>query len=156
MQIFAGKSSFLPFLAGFSAGALCAALLEPKRGAARRAKLKDKTLSWARQAGREAVRRGRDLQQRAEGAVHEAKARVQPEDVPDEVLVERVRAQIGRPVSHPRAIEVTAHDGEVTLSGPIVPEELDDLLQRVARVRGVRSVNNLLRPDDGRNPSLQH
>ena len=51
MQIFAGKSSFLPFLAGFSAGALCAALLEPKRGAARRAKLKDKTLDRAKSEG---------------------------------------------------------------------------------------------------------
>ena len=151
------ESSALPFLAGFGAGVACAALLDPRRGAARRAVIRDKTLSLLRRAGRQAVREGRDLSQRAEGLVHETRARMHEEQIPDDVLVERVRAQIGRPVSHPRAIKVTAVDGVVTLFGPILRSELDELLERVARIRGVRSVRNQLevQAGPGQNPSLQ-
>lgn len=157
MSLFQKESSLLPFLAGFSAGALCAALLDPRRGAARRALLRDKATSLAREAGREAMRRGRDARQRTLGRIYETSKRVIDESVPDDILVERVRAQLGRPVSHPRAIEVVASDGEVTVSGPILRSEVDDLLMRVAEVRGVRQVNNMLQVFDDEGPvsSLQ-
>ena len=145
MAIFEKESSGLvPFLLGFSAGAVCATLLDPRRGAARRARLRDQALSLAREAGREAVRQGRDLRQRALGAVYEASTRAAGDLVPDEVLVERVRAQIGRPVSHPRAIEVKAENGEVTLSGRVLRSEVRDLLERVAGVRGVQGIRDEL------------
>jgi len=150
------ESSTMPFLTGFLAGAACAALLDPRRGAARRALVRDKALSLARRAGREAVREGRGLRQRAQGLVHEARARANDQEVPDDVLVERVRAQLGRPVSHPRAIEVSACEGEVTLCGPILRGEAADLIDRVGRIRGVRSICNLLEVHDAPDvPSLQ-
>lgn len=152
------SSSILPFLAGFSAGALCAVLLDPRRGAARRAVIRDKAASLAREAGREAVRHGRDLRQRTLGKVYEASARVGEEAVPDDILVERVRAQLGRPVSNPRAIEVSASDGEVTLSGPIQRDELQDLLNRIEHVRGVRAIRNQLEVKESEGPTslLRH
>jgi osmotically-inducible protein OsmY len=117
--------------------------------------IRDKASSLFRKAGVEARREGRDLRQRLQGAVHEA--RHAGEEVPDDVLVERVRAQLGRPVSHPRAIDVHAERGVVTLSGPILRGEVDDAIARVARIRGVRSVRNELQVQDasGSNPDLQ-
>jgi uncharacterized membrane protein len=71
-------------------------------------------------------------------------------------LAERVRAKIGHAVSHPHAIKVTAHGGRVTLSGPILAHEKEQLLDVVRDVPGVVDVEDNLevheRPDI---PSLQ-
>ena len=149
------EPSLGPFLAGFGAGVLFAALVDPRRGAARRAMLRDKAVSLVRRARVEARREARDLSHRAQGAVYEATHA--GEEVPDDILVERVRAQIGRPVSHPRSISVSAEAGCVTLSGPILRSEVDDTIARVARIRGVKSVRNALDVQDapGSNPKLQ-
>lgn len=144
------------FLAGFGAGALFAALADPRRGSARRAKLRDKAISLFHQASREAARQSHNLSQRARGTAYEFTHA--GEQVNDDVLVERVRAQLGRPVAHPRAIQVSASNGEVTLSGQILRGELDELLYCVRKVRGVKAVHNALDvlATPGSNPSLQH
>jgi uncharacterized membrane protein len=59
-------------------------------------------------------------------------------------LVERVRAKLGRVASHPRAISVAARDGRVTLSGPILASEVDDVISAAQSVRGVTDVENEL------------
>lgn len=68
-----------------------------------------------------------------------------------------MRAKIGRVVSHPRAIQVLADRGRVTLSGPILAGEVDDLLAAVASVRGVVDVENRLQvhPTADNVPALQ-
>ena len=80
------------------------------------------------------------------------------QQVPDDILIERVRAQLGRPVSHPRAIEVRAESGKVVLSGPILADEAEDLIQRISRIPGVRSIESQLEvhAEPGDIPSLQH
>src|SRR5207237_10429751 len=125
------------FLAGFVVGGVTVALLDPRRGAARRAVLRDKSMSAAKGAAEVAARRGRDLQHRLRGLVYETKARLSHEEVPDDILVERVRAQLGRPVSHPRAIDVRARDGCVILAGPILSGEAEDLIRHVSRLAAV-------------------
>src|SRR5438045_3247755 len=149
------ESSLGPFLAGFGAGVLFAALVDPRRGAARRAVIRDKVLSLVRRAGVGARREARDLSQRAQGTVYEATHAA--EDVADDILVERVRAQLGRPVSHPRAVDVRADSGCVTLSGTILRNEVDETIARVARIRGVKSVRNALdvQAAPGSHPKLQ-
>jgi hypothetical protein len=64
--------------------------------------------------------------------------------VADEVLVGRVRSKIGRVVSHPSAIEVTADQGRITLRGPVLAREVEDLLAAVSSVQGVADVENRL------------
>lgn len=146
------------FVAGFVLGGATVALLDPRRGAARRAVLRDKSFSTARDAAEVASRRARDLGHRLRGVVYEAKARLSNEEVPDDILVERVRAQLGRPVSHPRAIRVDAQDGCVVLAGPILAGEAEELIRQVSRIAGVRSIRSELDLHDepGDVPALQH
>jgi uncharacterized membrane protein len=61
-----------------------------------------------------------------------------------DVLVARVRSKLGRAVSHPSAIEVTAHQGCVTLCGPILAHEVPRLLRTVRAVHGVCEIENQL------------
>jgi osmotically-inducible protein OsmY len=143
------------FAAGFVLGGAFVALLGRKR---QRAIFRDKSTSLARDAAGRATRRARDLSHRLRGLVYEAKARLSHEEVPDDILVERVRAQLGRPVSHPRAIDVRARDGCVILAGPILAGEAEDLIRHVSRIAGVRSIESALDlyDDPGNVPALQH
>jgi uncharacterized membrane protein len=60
------------------------------------------------------------------------------------VLAERVRAKLGRYLSHPGSVEVTAEGGTVTLQGPVLSHEVDRALRAVRSVPGVRHVVNRL------------
>jgi hypothetical protein len=77
--------------------------------------------------------------------------------VDDWRLVERVRARLGRVVSHPRAIDVHVSNGAVTLIGPILADEVERVVSAVASVRGVEAVLNELEPHESAEgiPSLQ-
>lgn len=66
------------------------------------------------------------------------------EELSDAVLVGRVRGVLGRAVSNPQAIKVTAHQGHVILSGPVLAAELNRLLEAVREVRGVVRVDHWL------------
>jgi hypothetical protein len=85
-----------------------------------------------------------DLTHRAEGLLARARGAFHRGPVDDDVLVERVRAKLGRLVSHPHAIETHATDGCVRLRGPILQSEVPRLVRGVARVPGVREVLNAL------------
>jgi hypothetical protein len=129
---------------GLAVGARLMYLLDPDRGQRRRALLRDKLRHGAHQAGDALETAALDLAHRATGLAAETRARFRKEDVSDVVLVERVRAKLGRVVSHPRAITVTADQGRVTLSGQMLAGELAELLAAAAAVRGVRDVENRL------------
>jgi uncharacterized membrane protein len=85
-----------------------------------------------------------DLQNRAKGISASAKHLFGEEPPDAEVLVARVRSKIGRLVSHPSSLEVSADNGVVTLRGPILEHELGGLLACVGAVSGVREVRNEL------------
>jgi hypothetical protein len=86
----------------------------------------------------------RDISHRARGTVAETKNLFVNDEPPDDVLVARVRSRLGRVVSHPHAIKVTAGGGRVTIEGPILESEVANLLKGVSGVRGVKSVENRL------------
>jgi uncharacterized membrane protein len=58
----------------------------------------------------------------------------------DELLVEHVHALLDLVVTHPRAIEVAAAGGRITLRGPVLAHERGRLLRAVRAVHGVREV----------------
>ncbi|HEX6314352.1 MAG TPA: SRPBCC family protein, partial [Gemmatimonadaceae bacterium] len=139
------------------AGASMMYLLDPARGRRRRRLLADKVVHAAHVAGDAAGTTGRDLANHARGAAAVAKRRLHSKDGDDEVIAERVRAELGRVVSHPGAIEVDVDEGLVTLRGDVLAREVADLLDCVERVRGVDDVANMLQyhEEPGRIPSLQ-
>jgi uncharacterized membrane protein len=99
----------------------------------------------------------RDLRNRSAGTAAEIKSRFQRRAADDEVLEERVRAALGRAVSHPSAIEVAVREGRVILSGPVLAEERAPLVATVNRVRGVSEVEDQLEPHSSTDgvPGLQ-
>lgn len=128
------------WLAGLGLGAGLVYFLDPQGGNRRRARVRDKLTHAAHEAGDAARTTSRDLTQRLQGVAAEARARLTREEVEDARLVERVRAKLGRHVSHPRAIDAEARDGRVTLRGPILEREARRLVAAVRRVRGVREI----------------
>jgi osmotically-inducible protein OsmY len=134
-------------LVGLGLGAALMYVLDPKRGARRRALLRDQASSALRTGRREFRRRTEDLKHRAEGAVAELRGRLRERKdgaVDDEQLTERVRAELGHKVNHSSSIEVTAHDGIVTLAGRILRQELPAALATARKVRGVEQVRDEL------------
>jgi hypothetical protein len=129
--------------AGFGAGLMF--LLDPDLGPRRRAIFRDKLISFVRLAGWAADKTSRDLKNRVYGTVASTKSLFSDTAVSDDVLVERVRSQMGRTVSHPHAIQVTAINGKVTLKGEILARELGNLLRTISTVKGVEEIGNHLK-----------
>ena len=138
-------------------GAALMYLFDPRLGARRRGVLRDKAFSALAEVGDCVDCTVRDMGNRLMGVAAEARHLVGSEDVADDVLVQRVRAKLGRVVSHPRAVGVRAVNGRVTLSGPVLEEEVDDLIAAVRSVRGVEGVDNALEvhANAGNVPALQ-
>jgi uncharacterized membrane protein/CBS domain-containing protein len=144
-------------LGGLALGAALMYLFDPDRGNRRRKLLLDQVNSFLSQSDDALGKTGRDLRNRTRGLMAETSARLTGEEPDDVVLVERVRSAMGRVISHRSTIEVTAENGRVTLRGPILAHEVDDLLSTVAAVRGVSSTDNQLEvyKQAGDVPSLQ-
>jgi uncharacterized membrane protein len=145
------------FLMGLGAGAVAMYLADPNQGKRRRALARDAAIRGARTFGDAAGATARDVGHRVSGVAARLRHRTAYEVVPDRVLVDRVRAKLGRYVSHPRAIDVSAVDGIVTLAGPILAHEHGAMLAAIRSVRGVREVSDRLEPhrQAGNIPDLQ-
>jgi hypothetical protein len=124
-------------------GAAAMYLLDPDRGRRRRAIARDKVRSLAYRTGDLVDAAKRDASHRLEALRATTRRLRARDDVPsDEVLIERVRARLGRFVSHPHAVRVVARNGRVRLVGPILAREHVPLVAAVRTVRGVREVDD--------------
>ena len=131
-------------LVGMGVGALLLFIADPRTGRRRRALAKDQFVRASRKTRDAVDATARDIANRTSGIVAAGRGRWTDERVDDRRLLERVRAKLGRACSHPRAIDVDAADGAITLRGPILAGEIDNLLATVRGVRGVVSVTNAL------------
>jgi len=134
----------LTLLSGLGLGAGLMYLLDPEMGKRRRAIARDKAIRLTHESADAAEAIAQDFSHRLGGLMAEGRSLFHRTPVPDDVLVERVRSKLGRFVSHPSSIEVSARNGCVTLRGPILAHELDELLACVARVPGVKEIDNQL------------
>jgi hypothetical protein len=142
---------------GAAVGAALLFVLDPNRGAKRRAVLRDKLVRAGHVAREGASATARDTGNRARGVAASFRGRFSDDDASEDVVRERVRATLGRASSHPRALDVDVRDGRVTLRGPILSSEVRDVLAVAAGVRGVRDVVDELEPHETAAgiPSLQ-
>jgi hypothetical protein len=131
-------------LAGVGVGALLMYTLDPQQGRRRLAVARDRAGRVSRQASHWAGVGWRDLSHRAQGASARLRQLVQRDTTDDEVLLGRIRAQLGRVVARPHAVEVTSSSGRVCLRGPVLEREHEPLLKAVRSVRGVRQLDSQL------------
>lgn len=121
-------------------GAAIEYVLDPDRGGARRARLRGKAVHATHKLsdGRRVL--GRDLSARGRGVVASARYLVAGRRVEDDVLHERVRAELGRHVSHPHAVKARVEDGVVVLTGDVLGREDRPTRRALRRVPGVKEV----------------
>ena len=144
-------------LFGSALGAVAMYFLDPHSGRRRRARTKDRLVHAGKVVSDAGKVTARDASQRVSGLIAGTKRLFSHEEVTDEVLVERVRAELGRVVSHPHAVDVFVNVGHVSLSGPVLAHEVRPLLRCVRSVSGVRAVSDELSVHDeaGNVSSLQ-
>jgi hypothetical protein len=149
---------WLMLTSGAALGAGLMYMLDPDRGTRRRALARDKAVRAAHKTSDAVEALGRDAANRAKGLAAEAVGALRHEQPDPVTLVERCRAELGRVVSHPRAIDVHASDdGRVYVNGPILADEADQAVNAISAVRGVSYVEDRLERHETAEgvPSLQ-
>ncbi len=131
-------------LTGLGLGAGLMYFLDPDVGRRRRAKVRDKARHLAKVANETAANSTRDMRNRVRGLITESRRRASEKQVSDDILIDRVRARLGRLVAHPHGVEVSASEGRVTLKGAIRAVEVPALLIALSKVRGVRGLVDCL------------
>jgi hypothetical protein len=142
--------------AGVGAGTMY--LFDPDGGRRRRARAREAVTHVSHVAEEITGSTARDVHNRLRGLAARTLDRLIEEPPPqNDLLAERVRARLGRLVSHPGAIDVQANSGTVTMSGPVFEAEVEQLLHGVRAVAGVTAVQNQLEPhrDAGHVSALQ-
>ncbi len=125
---------------------------DPGRGHARRKKVADRAVSLIAQGERLVEHKGKNILNRTEGMLAQARSLFyRQEDVPDEVLLERVRSRLGHVVQHPQSISTTVEAGIVRLTGTVAREEKKRVLREIREVPGVLKVEELLTYENRRN-----
>jgi BON domain-containing protein len=129
---------FFTLLGAIGLGAGLAYILDPQQGGTRRAWVRDKMNGGLRHSGRFLDKRVRDLRNRVQGRVAEIRASATEQQIDDDVLAERVRAQLGHVLSHPGSIDIIAQNGVVTVRGPVLEGEAEKIRERLSETRGVQ------------------
>ena len=135
-------SSMRSWVCGVGVGASLVFLLDPDRGARRRALIRDKVVRASRKTRNAVDATGRDLGNRVTGLMAGARVMFENDTDNDPVIEQRVRAELGRITSHPRAIAVHAKDAVITLTGEVLASEVSSVLRGASGVRGVNFVQN--------------
>lgn len=131
-------------IGGAALGAVATYFFDPVRGRRRRVVLHDQFFSTMNDFKHDSKKFFRILKSKIFGSVAEVQSKLHPKEQNDETLNQRVRSAFGRRVRHAKAIETSVTYGIVTLSGPILAEEVDKLIKCVKSIPGVQKVINHL------------
>lgn len=149
-------SKLKSFAGGSLLGATLMYFLDPVRGRRRRARIVEAVHHAEKRELELLGKAARDAKHRVHGLTERVKHRPSP-DVPDQVIIDRVRSRLGRVCSHPRAIDVVVVDGKALLRGAIFAHEAPKVVAVTRSTPGVRTVIDRLErhATAGRIPSLQ-
>ncbi len=153
-----GGQAWQGLLAGAALGAAAMFMLDPDRGRRRRKQAGQAVRRLGKRGGDWIEAGGRDASNRWQGVLAQLRRLIGQAATPsDPQLQARVRARLGRLVSHPHAIHVDASAGCITLGGPILAHEKEALLAGVTRIVGVHEVRDQLEVHELANgiPALQ-
>ncbi|TCS39637.1 putative membrane protein [Paucimonas lemoignei] len=139
-------SGLAMWLAGAAVGAAAMYFSDPRQGRRRRALLRDKLYSLGLDALDTRDAKMRDIGNRIEGMRAKFRNALEGSGPPpsEQVLCARLRTLMGRLVSHPHAITVTANGGHVVFSGAILADEREILLAEAYKVPGVTMIEDRL------------
>lgn len=142
------RQNWATLLGAATLGALGMYFSDPERGRRRRALARDKLQHFGAAAAHGTEVATRDLFNRLTGMQartrHLLLRRKQDLSQDDYVVAARVRAKLGRVVSHPHAIVVSVHQGRAILCGPVLAREKDILFEAVRSTSGVIDIEDRL------------
>jgi osmotically-inducible protein OsmY len=138
------QSNASQYVGAAVAGAALMYFFDPQRGNRRQKRLRDKLVHAGHVSADFLGTARRDTANRVRGLSHEARGAFDGAIPDDRVLEERVRAELGRVVSHPGAMEVEAIEGVVLLRGYALAHEHGAILEGASGVRGVIAVEDHL------------
>ncbi|MEM5389669.1 BON domain-containing protein [Paraburkholderia phymatum] len=146
--------TLLGCVAAAAAGAVAMFHFDRQSGRRRRAMLHDKVTASGRKLGKRARAQARRIAGRVYGTMHEAVSSAPTSDVQ---LVERVRSRLGRVVSNPKAVDISAEHSHVCVSGNVLAAERARMIRAINAVSGVEHVDDHLSVYDGpgKVPELQ-
>ncbi len=144
----------LTLVSGMVIGATIMYVFDEHRGAKRRATARDKLVHAGHLLGHNINKHGRDLVNRATGALAELRSslRDRGRTFSDDQLISRVRAQLGHVSSHSSLLDIRAEDGFVIVRGPVMRSEIQKIRERLRKIRGVREYRLDVEPHE----SLEH
>src|SRR5256885_10849975 len=122
------KGDVLPLVGAAGVGAALVYFLDPGRGAKRRHLLAGQVVHVTEVTADAFGVTGRDVANRSRGIGAGIRSSFADSDGDDFVTADRVRAALGRLVSHPGAIEVQVQDGRASLSGAVLANEAEGLI----------------------------
>jgi osmotically-inducible protein OsmY len=134
----------LAMILGAIGGVLGMFFFDPNTGKRRRSQARDQVAQAKNRAPDMINAVSKQVQNRAKELAATAQKRLHPEVSDDEQLAARVRSEMEHHVSHPKAITVSAYQGEVTVSGAILTHEAPGLISAIQAVPGVKLVHNYL------------
>ena len=121
------------FAAGVGLGAGMMYYLDPERGARRRAQARNQLVHASHVV--------KDNSRAQLQALWQAQ-----EDIDDGLLAERARAILGRVATHAQALALEVSKGVITVSGPMLRNEIRRTLKALQQIPGVQRVVNALEP----------
>ena len=133
------------FMSGAAFGAGLMYLADPVMGKRRRALARDAAVHTRKVFGRAVDIGARDTAHRLKDMFKEIEGLFKRESIDDQILIDRVRTEVGRVSSHPN-VEVIIENGCVTLLGPVVDREEQRVLRAARSVKGVCAVFNRMEP----------
>jgi BON domain len=133
--------------------------VDPERGRRRRHMVRDRVMARMRRAGRAMTAMWRSAAAETYGFSHRI-AHLVPKTTyvtDDETLLQRVESQLFRDRHIPKGkLNISSEHGTVILRGELDnPIEIAHIEERIRRVPGVRSVQNLLHPHGTPAPNKQ-
>ncbi|HEX4813631.1 MAG TPA: SRPBCC family protein, partial [Nonomuraea sp.] len=143
--------------AGAAAGAAVEYLFDRDRGRSRRAKVRDRASHATHELTYGLGRLSRDLRNRSLGVAAGTRFRLTGRTADDRILHERVRAELGRYLTHPHAVHVSVEHRVARLDGDVLGGEDRPAVRAVRRIPGVKSVDArwTVRRDASDVPQLQ-